>query len=835
MYTDYEMQTGQRMPAETTMGMTRQDPVLQGSWDTVWERSRAGRHTIVVGSQTLPPAPPDLQVLRVRCDARGTSGGALEAARRAIADRLGDERHTPDPRQTTFTPGLRQRVWGDMPAPALDALLVDACNRLADETTGRAVLAFEGIDLADEATVDTLAQMLQRPGWLRLPLLLTVHGILQGRVVELVSLLHRDEGEAAVMVIEDETPPAAEVAPCDWRTVPADVLRVLRASAVLGTTFDAALVARLLEEPLGLVLEKLQEATDAGVPLVDRGEGQLTWPAPLVTALQQSTLPSLLRFWHARLGELLSGGEPCDPPSRPRGAPRMVARGQRGAQAEDAWDDLSWHAPEADPARLSMSQRHAVPPTQTASAEATRPPVAEGRGQLLGGRPGARHTVPPSPMAGDQTRAATHLQAAGRTQAAVEHYLAAVREAVARGDVRRAYGVAEQALLLLDSLPTSPPQALLRTQVLLEKGRLQWHGALLGAAFTLQEALASLEAAKASLPDDAPPEVVEQLAAVTAGVCYDIGDEAALQRALDALQESSHRLVNTGAIVLAACLLNDQAAVYMRVGDLVRATYLLSQAHERFESHLRHHPHDAMALAELAGTEHVLARLPLHVQVPPGHEEDSYARGLEHAQAAEALYQRLGQQRPLTRVWETMGRLALQRGHLEVAQERLMTALTLQRQLGDVAGLARSTAALAELCMRTAQFDDAVVLLADSIALNVDKGSPIGLAFNRQALGALARAAVQTHGPGAAQLQGALADLEGRLAQAEAVLGRVGVPGGVASEAMTPWQHATRIHPSPLGTADNRELSATRGEDWRHAMLWEARPTVDDADPLRAI
>ena len=124
------------------------------------------------------------------------------------------------------------------------------------------------------------------------------------------------------MVIEDETPPAEEVAPCDWRTLPADVLRVLRAGAVLGTTFEAALVARLLEEPLSLVLEKLQEATDAGVPLVDRGEGQLTWPAPLVAALQQSTLPSLLRFWHARLGELLSGGQPFAHTSRPRGPGR---------------------------------------------------------------------------------------------------------------------------------------------------------------------------------------------------------------------------------------------------------------------------------------------------------------------------------------------------------------------------------------------------------------------------------------------------------------------------------------------------------------------------------
>jgi tetratricopeptide (TPR) repeat protein len=322
--------------------------------------------------------------------------------------------------------------------------------------------------------------------------------------------------------------------------------------------------------------------------------------------------------------------------------------------------------------------------------------------------------------------------------------------------------------------------------LLLEKGRLQWHGALLGSAFTLQEALASLEAAKASLPDDVPPEVVEQLAAATAGVCYDMGDPGALQHALAELHESSHRLVQAGAILPAAGLLNDQAAVYMRLGDPVRATYLLSQAHERFEHHLRQHPKDVMVLAELAETKHLLARLPLHVQVPPGREEESYGRGLEHARAAEDIYQRLGQQRELTRVWETIGRLALQQGHLEVAQERLMAAHNLQQQLGDVAGLARSTAALADVCMLARQFDNAVALLANSIVLNVDKGSPIGLAFNRHALGALANAAAQAHGPDAERLRSAVADLASRLAQAEAVLGRAGLPGEAGGQTMAP-------------------------------------------------
>ena len=783
MPTEHESSPLQRMPEEITWDLARRHASVQECWEAVWERSRAGQHTIIVGPHTLPPAPPDLQVLRVQCDAYSSSERSLDIARRAVADRLGEELYVPEPRRAASEQGLRQRFLGDFPAPSLDALFVEACNRLATQSAGRAVLAFEAIDAADADTVETMAHILQHPGWLRLPVLFTMGGIPQGRVAELVYLLHRADGTSAVVAIEGEATPAAAAAPGDWTMLPADVLRVLRASAVLGTTFEAELVARLLEEPLSLVLEKLQEATDAGVPLTDRGTGQLMWPAATVTALQQNTLPSLLTFWHARLGEILSNGQRLDRVGRGRGAPPTLAQRQRGAPAEDT-GDRSPHEPETDRTQLSESLRHAVPSTPTAPAEMTRPSVADMRSQTMGTRPTAGETVPPSPLGGDPTRAATHLQAAGRTEAAVAHYLAAVREAAACGEVRRAYGLTEQALTLLDQLPISSSHTLLRTQFLLERGCLQWHGALLGAAFTLQEALASLEAARASLLDDAPLEVVEQLAAVTAGVCYDIGDQEALQRALVELHESSQRLVQAGAVLPAARLLNDQAAIYMRLGDLVRATYLLAQAHERFEHHLRQYPQDAIAFEELAGTKHLLARLPLHVQVPPGHEEESYIRGLEHARAAETIYQRLGQQRPLTHVWETMGRLALQRGELEVAQERLTAAFNLQRQLGDVAGLARSTAALADLCLRGGQLDQAVALLANSITLNAEKGSPIGLAFNRYTLGTIAKVAAQVHSPDTERLRGALADLENRLAQAESVLGRVELPGVAGDTAL---------------------------------------------------
>jgi tetratricopeptide (TPR) repeat protein len=404
-------------------------------------------------------------------------------------------------------------------------------------------------------------------------------------------------------------------------------------------------------------------------------------------------------------------------------------------------------------------------------------PAADIDERSFSARQAPGYMAPPSRGPGDQPRAAAHLQAAGQTDAAIEQYLAAVQETAAHGDARRAYSLAEQALRLFDTLPPSNRRALLRAQLLLEKGRLQWHGALLGTPSTLQEALATLQTARSSLPNDAPPEVVGQLAVVIAGICYDLGDLEALQGALETLTESSRRLLNAGASLLATRLLNEQAAVYVRLGDPVRASHLLTKSRELFERLLRQNPNDTVALEELAETDHLLARLPLHVQIRPGREAEAYSRSLEHIRAAERAYQRLGQPQQLARIWETMGRLELQRGQLQAAQERLSAAFEQQRQIGDVTGLARSTAALADLFVRAGQPGEAIALLANSIALNFQKGSPIGLAFNRRAFDALTQAAAQGQGVGAEQLRGALHEVESRLTQAEAVLGRLVLPG----------------------------------------------------------
>ena len=156
----------------------------------------------------------------------------------------------------------------------------------------------------------TLAQMLQRPGWLRLPLLFTMRGAPQGLVTELLYLLCHDEGHAVVIEMASDGTLSEPEAPGDWNALPPDILRMLRAGSVLGSTFEAELVARLLNEPLSTVLEKLQWAADAGVPLTDRGEGQFALPPAMQAALHSSILPSLLTFWHTRLGELLSHGQP---------------------------------------------------------------------------------------------------------------------------------------------------------------------------------------------------------------------------------------------------------------------------------------------------------------------------------------------------------------------------------------------------------------------------------------------------------------------------------------------------------------------------------------------
>jgi hypothetical protein len=95
MRTDGGLRAVQRMNEATTLDVERGYAMGQERWEVAWERSRTGRHTVVIGPDTLPPAPSDLQVLHVRCHAPGTIGGVLDAAHRRVAQLLGKEVRVP--------------------------------------------------------------------------------------------------------------------------------------------------------------------------------------------------------------------------------------------------------------------------------------------------------------------------------------------------------------------------------------------------------------------------------------------------------------------------------------------------------------------------------------------------------------------------------------------------------------------------------------------------------------------------------------------------------------------------------------------------------------------
>lgn len=123
--------------------------MMTSQWDTVWERARASKPTVIVGSTDIPPTPDDLLVLWVHCHAPWTTGGPLDEVRHRVTKLLGndplDMAQVPEPQAV----GLRSRLFDDPPVRAINARLVEVCNRLASWTGGHVVLGFDSVDAAD--------------------------------------------------------------------------------------------------------------------------------------------------------------------------------------------------------------------------------------------------------------------------------------------------------------------------------------------------------------------------------------------------------------------------------------------------------------------------------------------------------------------------------------------------------------------------------------------------------------------------------------------------------------------------------------------------------------
>ena len=744
----------------------------------VWARAKQGQHSAWVGPTPTDPGDGRV-VVRVDCEGPWSTFGPLEDARRRIEQLLGDASPLWDEALDRMGTSVLTRFLGDVEDPTIEATLVAAANRLAANTDGAAVLVFESVDRADLATLQGLEHVLSREGWLELPVVLQLRERTPP-VATLLEALEKAAGADAIVESGTDDEQSDEPPTFEWTSLSPEVLRVLRAASVVGRAFEAPLVAALLDESPTHVLELLQRAADDGAPVADRGAGRFFLPEGAPALLQVRLLPSLLEHYNLRLAELLSPRRdrptigvaipPSDETLSPKAEPSVEYRdvladaeprtaNARGPRHPTGSVPI---VPDTNiPIRIDPApSRPDAPPAQP-SARETEPPPDRPRP-----RRARHHDDDPQAAPSDDARAAKHFSAGGNPEAAVDRYVEAIRKVAARGDSGRALLLAEEALALMQQLPGSPRRAILRARILAEAGRVQWRGSGVGPALTLQGALGTLEAALAALRGDAPRELRTELASLIAGVCYDLGDTKSLERALQELTVASEAHLKAGQSEKAARLLNDQAAVYLRAGDPVRATHLLDRSREIFDSLHRTRPDDPIVIRERAETEHLLARLPLHAKLRKGREDDAFSLALGHARAAAEAYDRLRSPRDIARVWETMGRLEIRRERLEPAGQHLLRALDMQRSAGDAVGLARTTAALSELYLADGRADDAIAVLGDSIELNYEKGSPIGLAYNRRAIARLRDTIGESAG----------AEVLEKLVRAESVLGQVSLP-----------------------------------------------------------
>jgi len=645
--------------------------------ETLWTRIRESLPSAYAGPSIPTPArESEVRLLRIPCHRSGRPLGPIKAARDAIVQMT---RGTGGFGYGEAVSGLRRRLFGELWAQDGRQALVDDLNLLGEVPDSTWALAFEGVETADATTLTFLEEVIRRPGWLKVPIILGFRTEPKGNARRLWDLLVEEHGAPAIV---EETAVAAPPAPAPGEaqglveSTPAsfelealhrDTLRVLRASALSGTQADALLIAPLLGLSATEVLEAYQDALDQGLPLVDLGDGLFAINEVLVGALVEGITPSLKAAWNRGLATLL---EPTAP---------------------------SFDAIEEAP----------LP------ADSELPASSEGEPATVS----------------DPVRAAQHHQQAGDLEAAALNLLRTAREAADASAFDVAGEYLGQARELLAELKT-PSSMPLRCALHLELGRLQWLASGVEEVYTLSGAMASLEDA-IDLSLDAPPALQADLHATLASVLYDIGDGPSLDRALDELSAAVRTLEGMGRPREAARYLSDMAAVWVRIGDPVRAARLMEQARQAFEEASRT---DAGALLEIAEVDHLSARLPLHVKARPGLEREALKRGLEHAADAERAYARLQDERHLARVWETAGRLHAGLGDHTLALSRLEHAAATQQRLGDVLGLARTTDALASTLAAMDDPAEAVRLLSASVELNRAKGTPLGLVYNGRTL-----------------------------------------------------------------------------------------------------
>lgn len=721
------------------------------NWQEVWRRLLQGQHTVVEDT-AAPPPPSPLRLLVIDCEAFALPRGTLDEACRLL--RPYRSSLTPslvDEAAARLRSGLRQRLLGETELASELARYRQALSEPRSEP--QLALFLRGVDRADAASIALLQRLIDSAD-APLPLLLGFSerepaGAARALLEHLSRLLPREAFCWPPAGARADAPAAAQLEPA-WQRLSPAALRVLRAAVTVGDRFESEVLALLLGMDQLEVLGLLQEAADQGLPLEDRGQGVFRCGAEAAAALRRTTLPSLARAWHERLAQLLGGlPAPLPSPSSAEAAPDVSALATSSYSASNPvpqsepqpqpvaaeesppsqMDQLlevnrqgaeDWQDPRQSPWWQRLEQDLAAPP-------GTTPPPSSASERAL------RDTGSAAPVAlgSDGQRAAQHAEAAGLWHLASAQHLAAAEEQCLRGAPEQALAHVQQASLLAARVTDAEQRRRLRITGLVLEGRSRWECPSSSPEASLPAALRALLECRELLDERDPPGLRAEVGRLIASVQYDIGTAAALESALRELTAASQLLLASGQPVDAACLLNDEAAVWVKLGDPVRAHHLLSRSREVFSKVLGSHPH---AQLELAETEHLLASLLLQASARPGRERDALQLGIEHGRAAAEAYASLDQPRALARVHETLARLELRLGHVTEAARLLELARQAQLQLGDDVGRARSSAAAVEVHASERNYAGALERLGESIALNAAKGLRAGLQHNLASL-----------------------------------------------------------------------------------------------------
>jgi len=207
-------------------------------------------------------------------------------------------------------------------------------------------------------------------------------------------------------------------------------------------------------------------------------------------------------------------------------------------------------------------------------------------------------------------REAEEAEAAGHKELAAERYVEAANHIAKIGGYDRAVALAERALRLLDDATAAASHRSVRIAALMTLGRTKWLAAGNdGHEHWLPSALAALESASSLLIARDHVELRAELAQLTARVYADIGGEKQLSTAVALLVWARRALRGAGLALEAALLLNDEAAVRARRGELEHARRLLQRSQRTFARFVDASP---VARRELARTERLMARLARH-------------------------------------------------------------------------------------------------------------------------------------------------------------------------------------------------------------------------------